>query len=139
MRAALILALLPGAAMADSLVAARTLPVGTVIVAGDVMAVEAAIPGALASSEGALGQETRVVIYAGRPLRAGDLGPPILVARNALVALRYHAGGLSIRAEGRALAAGAAGEAIRVMNLASRTTVTGIVGPDGTVLVGDLP
>ena len=139
MRLALILALAPGLAGAESLVAARTLPARSILAADDVMAVDAAIPGALTSAKAALGLETRVAIYAGRPVRAEDLGPPALVERNGRVTLVFSAGGLVIRAEGRALARGGAGEAIRVMNLASRTTVSGTIAPDGTVLVGDLP
>ncbi|MBE2278027.1 MAG: flagellar basal body P-ring formation protein FlgA [Rhodobacteraceae bacterium] len=139
MRLALILTLLPGAALADSLIAARTLPARTVISEGDVMTVDAEIAGAATSPEAAVGLETRVAIYAGRPVRTADLGAPALVERNAVVTLLYRAGGLSIRAEGRALARGGAGEEIRVMNLGSRTTVTGVIGPDGAVHVGDLP
>ncbi len=139
MRLALILTLLPGAALADSLIATRTLPARTVIAEGDVMTVDAEIAGAAASPEAAVGLETRVAIYAGRPVRTADLGAPALVERNALVVLLYQGGGLSIRAEGRALARGGAGEEIRVMNLGSRTTVTGVIGPDGAVHVGELP
>lgn len=135
---AMLLAL-PGVAAAESLVAARTLPAQTVISAGDVMLVDAAIPGALDAAAAAVGLETRVAIYAGRPVRAADIGAPALVERNALVTLVYRTGGLTIRAEGRALARAGAGEGIRAMNLASRTTVTGIVGPDGTILVGGNP
>lgn len=134
-----VLALLAGPAAAESLVAARTLPARSLLTAADVMMVDAEIPGALTLAEAALGQETRGVVYAGRPIRAADLGPPTLVERNARVTLVFAAGGLMIRAEGRALARGGAGDAIRVMNLASRTTVSGVIGPDGTVLVGDLP
>ncbi|VDC20330.1 flagellar basal body P-ring formation chaperone FlgA [Pseudogemmobacter humi] len=136
---ALILACWPLTAQADSVIAARNLPAQTVIAEGDLMLAAAVIEGALTSTEAAVGQETRRAIYAGRPVRTGDLGPPALVERNALVALEYRAGGLVIRAEGRALARGAAGETIRVMNIESKTTVTGLIGPDGLIHVGELP
>jgi flagella basal body P-ring formation protein FlgA len=84
----------------------------------------------------AVGMEARVAIYAGRPVRAQDLGAPALVERNQLVPLIYLSGGLAISTEGRALARGAAGEVIRVMNLSSRNTVNGRVGPDGAIYVG---
>ncbi|MEM9126779.1 MAG: flagella basal body P-ring formation protein FlgA, partial [Pseudomonadota bacterium] len=42
---------------------------------------------------------------------------------------------LSITTEGRALGRGAAGDRIRVMNLSSRTTVTGLIRPDGQIEV----
>lgn len=130
------LVLLSGPAMAESLVAARTLPARAVITAEDVMLVDAVIPGAMGSAEAALGQETRVAIYAGRPVRAADLGAPALVERNAIVTLVYSTGGLVITAEGRALARAGAGETIRVMNLSSKATVEGKVAPDGTIIVG---
>lgn len=126
-------------ARAESLVAARNLPAQTVIAPGDLMQVEAHIGGALTQPAEAVGQETRVAIYAGRPVRAGDIGPPALIERNSIVALEYRSEGLVIRAEGRALARGGAGEMIRVMNLASKTTVSGRIGADGLILVGGIP
>jgi flagella basal body P-ring formation protein FlgA len=124
-----------GPAMADSLVATRVIPARAVIVAEDVTLVAAEIPGALTLTEAALGLEARVTLYPGRAVRAEDVAVPALVERNGLVTLEYRAGGLTIRAEGRALARAATGEALRVMNLASRTTVTGQLGPDGVVRV----
>lgn len=78
----------------------------------------------------------KVAIYAGKPLHPGDLGPPTLVERNQTVTLVYLSGGLAISTEGRALARGSEGDEVRVMNLGSRNTVTGRIGPDGAVYVG---
>ncbi len=100
------------------------------------MLVDADIPGALTSAKAAIGQETRVAIYAGRPVKADDIGQPALVERNETVTLVYRAGGLLIMAEGRALARAGAGEMVRAMNLSSKTTVEGLVAPDGTIIVG---
>jgi flagellar basal body P-ring formation protein FlgA len=125
------------AAMAESLVAARTIPARTVIAPEDVMTVDAAIDGALPAATLAIGQEARTTIHAGRAVRAADLGAPALVERNATVTLVFRRGGLSIRAEGRALARAAEGETVRVLNLASKTTVSGLVLADGQILVGD--
>jgi flagellar basal body P-ring formation protein FlgA len=61
-------------------------------------------------------------------------GPAI--ERNQLVTLIYLSGGLAISTEARALARGAEGDAVRVMNLNSRNTVTGRIGSDGAVYVG---
>lgn len=121
---------------AVSLVATRLIRAQTVLSAADMTQVAADIPGALADAAAAVGLEARVTIYPGRPLRAGDLGPPALVDRNAVVPLAYRVGGLTILAEGRALDRAGAGDALRVMNLASRTTVTGRLGADGVVEVG---
>jgi flagella basal body P-ring formation protein FlgA len=136
MRLVLIFALLAGPALAESVVATRTIRAQTVIVPEDLAMVDARLPGALDSPALAVGQEARVAIYAGRPVRAQDLGSPTLVDRNQLVTLIYQSGGLAISTEGRALARGSAGDVVRVMNLASRTTVSGRVGANGTILVG---
>ncbi len=132
----IFLLMLPGTAMADSLVATRVIPAQRMIVAEDLTLVAADIPGALAATEAALGLEARVTLYPGRAIRAADVGPPALVERNGAVVIEYRAGALTIRAEGRSLARATSGEAVRVMNLASRTTVTGHLGSDGVVRVG---
>jgi flagellar basal body P-ring formation protein FlgA len=121
---------------AESLVATRTIRAKSLVAAEDLALVSAELPGALSDPGLAVGLEARVAIYAGKPVRPGDLGPPTLVERNQLVTLVFLSGGLAISTEGRALARGSEGDDIRVMNLGSRNTVTGRVGPDGAVYVG---
>lgn len=133
---ALALALAPGALGAETLVAARTIRAGTVLAASDLALARGETPGGLSDPARAVGLEARVALYAGRPIRAGDLGPPALVDRNQLVRLSYARGPLRIRAEGRALDRGGVGDLVRVMNLSSRATVTGTVTPEGIVRVG---
>ena len=128
--------LLPAAASAEAVVATRTIRAQTVVTSADLTVVAADIPGALTEIALAVGLEARVAIYPGRPIRADDLGPPTIVDRNQIVPLAYHSGVLAILTEGRALARGGVGDLIRVMNLASRSTVTGRIMPDGTVRVG---
>ncbi len=123
-------------AWAESVVATRTIRAKTLIAPEDLTLVSAELPGALADPELAIGQEARVSIYAGKPVKPGDYGPPTLVQRNQLVKLVYSAGSLSIATEGRALDRGSEGDNLRVMNLQSKTTVTGRIGPDGAVYVG---
>lgn len=125
-----------GVAAAETVVAARTLRAQTLIAAADLEVRPGATPGALADPAQAIGREARVVLYAGRPIRHADLGAPALVDRNDLVVLAFDAGGLAIRTEGRALGRAGAGEAVQVMNLGSKTIVTGRVAADGTVRVG---
>lgn len=128
--------LLAQPAFGDSVVATRTIRAQAVIGPDDVTVVDADVPGALSDPAQALGQEARVAIYAGKPVRLSDLGAPALIERNQVVTLIYLAGGLAITTEGRALARGSEGELIRAINLASRATVSGRVGPDGAVHVG---
>lgn len=134
-RAALVLLLSALPASAETLVAARTLRAQTVLAPGDLTVADGVVPGALTAPDEAIGLETRVAIYQGRPIRPDDLGPPAVIDRNQLVVLSYVAGALTITAEGRALGRGGVGDRIRVMNLASRTTVTGLVAADGSVRV----
>jgi flagella basal body P-ring formation protein FlgA len=125
----------PQVAVADSIVATRTIRPQTVLSAEDFTLVEADIPGALTDPAAVIGLEARVTLYAGRPIVASDVGSAALVERNQTVSLVFRSAGLSILTEGRALTRGAEGDQIKVMNLASRTTVTGTIEADGTVLV----
>lgn len=126
--------LLPATGWTGTLAAARTLPAGTVITAGDLRAADSDRPGLSDPSE-AIGMQTRITIFEGRPLHATMLQAPRLVSRNQLVRLSFQRSTLLIEADGRALSDGAAGDLIRVMNLNSRSTVTARVMPDGSVAV----
>lgn len=135
MRTALILCCLAGPAMADIVVPTRTIRAGNVIAPADLVVKPGHRDGVARRTEDVIGQEARVALYAGRPIRLDDLGPPALIDRNQPVTLVFLRGGLAISTEGRALARGAEGDLIRVMNLSSRATVTGRVTADGTVAV----
>ncbi|MDA7964358.1 flagellar basal body P-ring formation chaperone FlgA [Ruegeria sp.] len=130
-----LLALAPLGALADIVVPTRTIRAKEVIVAADLETKTVNIAGAVTDPADLIGQEARVALYPGRPIRPGDFGPPAIVNRNDLVTLIFHQASLSISTEGRALGRGAAGERIRVMNLSSRTTVTGLIRPDGQIEV----
>ncbi|WP_170771012.1 flagellar basal body P-ring formation chaperone FlgA [Ruegeria lacuscaerulensis] len=125
----------PCAAMADIVVPTRTIRAKEIIAPTDLATKEQDIPGAISNPDVLVGQEARVALYPGRPIRAGDFGPPAIVDRNDLVVLIFDRQPLSITAEGRALGRGAVGDRIRVMNLSSRTTVTGFIRTDGQIEV----
>ncbi len=133
----LLLCLLPSPVLAEAWVTTKVIRAGTVIAVADLSRVEARIPGTLTATEAIVGQEARVTLYPGRPIRAEQVGPPALVDRNQVVPLAYLAGALAITTEGRALDRGGAGDVVRVLNLASRNTVQGRVMPDGTVRVDE--
>lgn len=126
------LAALP--AHADMLVATRTLRAQTIVSPGDLI-LRAGPDTGLTDPTLVIGQETRVTIYAGRPLRPGDVGPPAIVERNQVVPLIYASAILRIETEARTLDRAGAGETVRVLNLGSRNPVTGTVQPDGSILV----
>jgi flagella basal body P-ring formation protein FlgA len=134
MRWLIALVVTAGTAAADTLVAARMIRPQTVLTEADV----ALRPGPETlelTLEAVLGLESRALIYPGRPIRPSDVGPPALVERNQIVALRYAVGQVTILAEGRSMGRGGAGETLRVTNTASRVTLTGTVQPDGSILV----
>lgn len=136
MRLLLLSLVLTAPAHADVVIAARTLRAGTAIQPADVVLMDdPAPPGAAVHPDEVIGQEARVTLYAGRPIPLASLGPPALVERNQTVTLVFQRNGLEIRAEGRALGRAALGEEVRVMNLASRSTVTGSVTAPGLVIV----
>jgi flagella basal body P-ring formation protein FlgA len=93
------------------------------------------VPGAVADPAEIVGLEARVALYPGRPIRPGDVGLPAVVERNQVVPLIFQRGTLLITAEGRALDRAGPGDVIRVMNVASRTTVSARVGADGAAYV----
>lgn len=122
-------------AWADILVPARTIRAKQIITAEDVVPKSADVDGAVSDLADVVGQEARVALYPGRPIRFGDIGPPAIVGRNDLVTLIFNSGGLSISTEGRALGRGSEGDVIRAMNLSSRTTVSGRIRSDGAIEV----
>lgn len=125
----------PLCALAEIVVPIRTIRAKEVISAADLEIKDQVVPGAVTNPDDLIGQETRIALYPGRPVRAADVGPPALVDRNDLVVLVFDRRPLSITAEGRALGRGAVGDRIRVMNLSSRTTVIGFIRPDGQIEV----
>lgn len=134
---ALLLVMLSAASSggADTIFASRTIRAQTILTAQDLVLKKVEVPGAFTLADQIIGLETRVALYAGRPIRPGDVGPPAVVDRNQVVPLIYNANGLLIATEGRSLSRAGAGEYVRVMNLSSRNTVMGLVMPDGRVMV----
>ncbi|WP_164660574.1 flagellar basal body P-ring formation chaperone FlgA [Tropicibacter sp. Alg240-R139] len=121
--------------LAEILVPARAIRAKEIIGAQDLVPKSADVPGAVSHADEVIGKEARVALYPGRPIRFSDIGPPAVVDRNDVVSLIFNRGGLTIIAEGRAMGRGATGEIIRVMNLTSRSTVTGRIRSDGSIEV----
>ncbi|RPE64618.1 flagella basal body P-ring formation protein FlgA [Pacificibacter maritimus] len=135
----LLICLCPNIVFADVLIANRTIRAQTVLSAADVSVAQGDVAGSLVSIDEAIGLEARVAIYAGRPVMAGDVGAAAIIERNQIVKLVYLTGSLSIYADARALGRAGPGDLVRVMNLTSKSTVSGIVAADGSVYVGNLP
>ncbi|MEZ5892645.1 MAG: flagellar basal body P-ring formation chaperone FlgA [Parvularculaceae bacterium] len=107
--------------------AAQTLRTGTILTAADLV-IETGDASAL---DAYLGKELKRTIYPGKTLSPNDVSMPTMIQRNALVQVEFHRGPLLITTEGRALDAGAVGDAVRVMNLNSKIVLTAVVtGPN---------
>ena len=130
---ALLLMAVP--AGAETIVAARTIRAQEIIGPDDLLLRDLDVAGGTRDAGLLIGQEARVALYAGRPVRPGDVGPPAIVERNGILPLIYERGGLRISTEGRALDRAGAGEVIRVMNLSSRTTVSARITEEGVARV----
>ena len=120
---------------AETVIAARTIRARAIVLADDIALSNAYLPGMFVSLDEVVGLETRVALYAGRPISPGDVGPPAIVERNQIVTLLYQSGALTIATEGRALGRGGVGDTIRAMNLGSRTTLSGQVAADGSLRI----
>ncbi len=134
-RLALLLAVFASSAPAQSVTVVRAIRAGDALTADDLAFSEIAEADGFLDPRDVVGMEARVNLYPGRPLLTRDLGLPTVVERNATVPLIYRAGGLTITLEGRALGRAGEGEVVRVMNLSSRNTVSGVATATGAVIV----
>lgn len=124
-----------GVSHAQTVVPNTTIQPGEIVEASNLTVREGQVAGTFADPSKAEGFEARKVLYAGQPIRQKDLRQPSVIQRNQLVQLVFSTGGMSIITEGRALDRASAGDVLRVMNLASRTTVSGKADAAGTVFV----
>jgi len=85
-----------------------------------------------------LGQVLRHVVAQGQPLPLAELQRPFAVLKGARVAMELRLPGLSVTAQGTALAAGALGDRVQVLNPASGLAVDGeVIGPDRVAVAPD--
>lgn len=122
-------------ALADVVVPTRTIRANAIITEIDVGIKAGELANGFDRVRDVIGQEARTTLYAGRPIRVDEIGPPALVERNQIVSLRFQSTGLVITTEGRSLERGGVGDRVRIMNLASRATLFGQIQPDGSVQV----
>lgn len=91
--------------------------------------------GYVGSADSVIGKQLRRPLAAGTALTPDVIAAAPVVRRGQAVSLIGRAGSFEVRAEGRALADGAAGQRIAVENASSRRTVQGVVREDGSVEV----
>lgn len=92
--------------------------------------------GYLSSLEEIVGQMAVRQLRSGEIVLASQLKRPRLVRRGDQVTLRMGTTSVQVRARGEALADGAAGERIPVLNLSSERVIEGVVKSTGEVIVG---
>ncbi|MEP5759274.1 MAG: flagellar basal body P-ring formation chaperone FlgA [Litoreibacter sp.] len=131
----IILACLPLPVLGDVVMPVHTIRANAVILIDDLKIKDVDMPGVITKPETIAGLEAKRNLYAGRPIRLTDVGPPAIVERNQVVTLKFQIGGLLIATEGRALDRAGIGDTLRVLNLSSRATVTGRIDENGIVIV----
>lgn len=126
-------------------VATRRLAVGDVVGPDDLREIrlraERVRPGAAQQAEEVVGRELRRPIAANLPFILVDLVAPRVITRNQMVLMVLDGPGLTMTAQGRAMAEAARGETVPVMNLVSRSIVEAeAIGPGRVrVVTGSVP
>jgi flagella basal body P-ring formation protein FlgA len=125
--------------MAETAVLLRPLNRSEVVMAADIVVErrkKSDLPtDAAATIEDVAGLAVRRALRAGQPVRRADLAKPELVKRDDLVTLYYEVPGIVLTVRGKALASGAEGDTISVLNIQSKRTVQGVVDGRGRVIV----
>jgi flagella basal body P-ring formation protein FlgA len=85
--------------------------------------------------QGAIGLAARQPMKPGQIIKRNDLTKPELVFRNEPVIMVFEQPGLTLTLRGKALASGAEGDTVDVVNLQSKKTLQGIVSGAGKVTV----
>ena len=81
----------------------------------------------LLDRERIVGRQARRVLSPGKPVRASDIRPPVIVEKGTLGTILVQTSRMKITARRKALDDGAQGETVRVLNIRSRQTVEGTV------------
>lgn len=129
--AATILATGYAPAFGEELVAARNIRAGALVLAADIATPKGDV--GLRQAVNFIGLEAVRNIYRGQPITENDLRAPTIIARNEVVRMEFTKGPMTIATEGRALDQGGMGDRIRVMNLASKRVVSGVIVAASTV------
>ncbi|MFC2970507.1 flagellar basal body P-ring formation chaperone FlgA [Acidimangrovimonas pyrenivorans] len=88
---------------------------------------------AVTSLDHLVGQQVRRMLSPGRPVMSQSVAPPLVIDRGDRVSIRYSKGPMTLSAPGRAITSAQADQEVRVINLASNKTVTGIARTSGIV------
>jgi flagella basal body P-ring formation protein FlgA len=132
-------AMASGGQMVEVLTFTHSMVAGEVVQPADIafgkVAKFAAPADAPPDADGVIGKVARRPLRSGSAVAAHDLSNAILVKRDDLVEVSYHSEGIDLTLQGKAMADGAAGEPIAIMNTTSKKVVQAVVtGPDEAVV-----
>ncbi len=121
------------------IVTAEALPRGKLLTTNDLMIAKydkSKLPaGHIDDVTDGVGMELKRRLSSGVPLTTSMLRKPRIIKRGQQVAIIAGAGGMEVRMTGKALAHGAVGDRIRVLNLKSKRKIEGTVTPSGNIRV----
>ncbi len=122
---------------AEILTYARSLNVGEIVQASDLVWAKAVAdpPDAPRGADAVIGMAARRPLKAGDPVLAHDVAPPIVIKPGDTVEVVYADAGIRLTLQGKALAGAAAGDAVNVLNTASKKVIEAVAtGPDQAVV-----
>jgi flagella basal body P-ring formation protein FlgA len=122
----------------EAAVLTRNVERGEILKSLDVMTErrpKAEVGGDVVARGHAVGMQMRKPLRAGQALKVADLAKPDLVQRDDNVTLIYETAGLYLTMRGKALDSGTDGDAVSVLNLQSKRTISGVVIGRGQVAI----
>lgn len=123
----------------DVMVTAKSLPRGKILAKSDFKAVKydvSKLPaGYIEDLTYGVGMELKRRLSSGVPLTTTMMRKPEIIKRGQQVSIIARAGSMEVRMSGKALAHGAVGDRIRVLNLKSKKKIEGTVTPSGDIKI----
>lgn len=124
-------------------VAARPLPAGTVLGAGDIRLEQGGSVAGLSAGTRAidevLGRETIKPVAVGKAIEVSALRTPVVVRRGEIVTVCAHASGIRVETKAKAVKDGGMGDLIDLESLGDRRCyLARVVGPQRAVVVADV-
>lgn len=80
-----------------------------------------------------VGKEAKRTLHRNKPVVMSSVGSMTTIHRNDQVTVKFHKGSLEIQTIGRAMESGGEGDLIRVMNLESKKTISGLITKNGEI------
>lgn len=121
------------------IVTARSLPRGKILTGNDLKFAKhdkSKLPaGYMDELTEGVGMELKRQLSNGAPLTTSMIRKPKIIKRGQRVSIIARAGGMEVRMAGKALAHGAVGDRIRVLNMKSKKKIEGTVTPSGDIRV----